>query len=150
MFYCTHRVLHTRWCYKYVHKQHHEYTEAVSIGSELAHPIEFVFGNAIPFLIGPMLLQSRCHKVTILVWAIYLVYETVDSHSGYEFPWSPYRLIPFSGNLCLTLAPASYHNYHHSHSKGNYSALFSLWDTVFSTNESYYAYHEKQKNKWLK
>ena len=33
--------------------------------------------------------------------------ETIDGHSGYEFSWSPYRLLPFSGS-------SEYHNFHHA------------------------------------
>ena len=33
------------------------------------------------------------------------VMETVDGHCGYEFSWSPYRLLPFSGS-------SEYHNFH--------------------------------------
>ena len=56
MFYCTHRTLHTRWCYKHVHKRHHEYAQPVSIGGEFAHPFESFFGNMLPFYLGPILL----------------------------------------------------------------------------------------------
>ena len=35
--------------------------------------------------------------------------------SGFEFPWSPFRLLPFS-------ASATYHDYHHSHNRGNFSS----------------------------
>ena len=43
----------------------------------------------------------------------------------------------------LTLAPASYHNYHHTHNIGNCSTFFSIWDTIFGTNQSYYNYLKK-------
>ena len=83
-----------------------------------------------------------------MVWIIYRIFESADAHSGYEFPWSPYRLVPFSGIfLVLNLAPASYHNYHHTHNKGNYATFFSLWDTVFGTNKSYNAFIEKRQKK---
>ena len=47
--------------------------------------------------------------------------------------------------LCVILAPASYHNYHHSHNKGNYATFFCIWDTIFGTNQSYYEYLEKRR-----
>ena len=59
------------------------------------------------------------------------------THSSYEFPWSPFRLIPFS-------APASYHNCHHTHNVGNYATFFALWDTVFGTNRAYYKFRDNK------
>lgn len=79
---------------------------------------------------GVLLLDTRIHLVTTLVWTVYRVSESHDAHSGYDWPWSPFRLVPFS-------APASYHNFHHSHNVGNYATFFSLWDTVFGTNQSF-------------
>lgn len=64
--------------------------------------------------------------------------ETQDGHCGYDFSWSPYRLIPFSTS-------AAYHDFHHSHNVGNYSSFFSFWDTLFGCNNDYYAFEEKKK-----
>ena len=56
--------------------------------------------------------------------------ETIDGHSGYEFSWSPFRLLPFSSS-------AESHNYHHSHNDGNYGSFFILWDTIMGSNQAY-------------
>lgn len=73
-----------------------QFKTSVGIASEYAHPIEFLLSNVIPFVAGPTLL--RAHYFTIFMWTILRIGETVDGHSGYEFPWSPYRLLPFSGS----------------------------------------------------
>ena len=99
----------------------------VGIAGEYAHPLEFVFSNMLPTSVGPAILGYKCHLVTIIAWYIIRFAENLDGHSGYDFSWSPYRLIPFSGS-------AEYHDFHHAVNVGNYGSFFSLWDTIFGTN----------------
>jgi len=77
------------------------------MASAYAHILEYLFGNVLPFLVGPILLGKNMHLITMATWLIIRSGETVDGHSGYEFPWSPYRLLPFS-------ASSECHNFHHS------------------------------------
>lgn len=74
---------------------HHEFYNAVSFASVYAHPLEFVLGNLIPTSLGYQLLGIKMHYSTYLIWIIIRVVETTEGHCGYEFPWSPFRLIPF-------------------------------------------------------
>lgn len=60
----------------------------------------------------------------------YSLFETLEAHSGYEFPWSPLYFVPFSTGY-------NYHAYHHSANTGNYAIFFSIWDTVFDTMPGY-------------
>lgn len=130
-FHFTHRFLHWRLIYPYIHKIHHTYATTISIAAEYSHPLEYFFGAAIPASIGALILGKRMHYATYLIWGIIRVAESMDGHCGYEFSWSPYRLIPFSTS-------ASYHDFHHSHNVGNFSSMFSFWDTIFNTNKTFY------------
>ena len=116
-FYFSHRFLHLNWVYPHVHKMHHEYKHTVGIASEYCHPAEFAIGNLLPTSIGPLILGPRMHILTVFAWYALRVGETLDGHCGYDFSFSPYRLIPFSGS-------ASYHDYHHSQNVGNYGSFF--------------------------
>lgn len=129
-FYWMHRLLHHPRLYAHIHKMHHTYNQTVSISAEYSHPLEFVLANLLPTAIGPMILGPKMHLVTVFAWYAVRVGETLDGHCGYEFSFSPYRLIPMSGS-------AEYHSFHHSRNVGNYASFFSVWDTVFGTNYAY-------------
>lgn len=137
-FHLTHRFFHWRVIYPYFHKIHHTYVTTIGIAAEYSHPVEFILSSAIPSSLGCIFLGKHCHFYTYLLWAIVRLMETQDGHCGYDFSWSPYRLIPFSTS-------ASYHDFHHSHNVGNYSSFFSFWDTLFGCNKDYYAFEEKKK-----
>lgn len=131
VFFWSHKTLHHPAIYRYIHKQHHEYKTTIGIASEYSHPLEYFFGNIIPTAMGPKLLGSSCHLYTFIAWIALRTGETIDGHCGYDFSWSPYRLLPFSGG-------AQYHDYHHSHNVGNYSSFFTFWDTFCGTNKHYF------------
>jgi len=137
-FYWAHRFLHWDRIYPYIHKRHHLYINTVSIASEFAHPLEFILANIITTNIAPLALGKRCHTITIIIWVILRLGETTDGHCGYEFSWSPYRLIPFSGS-------SEYHNFHHLNYKGNYASFFSIWDRLCGTVNKQYVEFIKKK-----
>jgi sterol desaturase/sphingolipid hydroxylase (fatty acid hydroxylase superfamily) len=142
LFYWHHRMLHHPKLYPYIHKIHHEYNITVSISAEYAHPLEFILGNLIPTNIGPKILGSQVHFITYSMWIIIRLMETVDGHSGYEFSWSPFRLLPLSGS-------SNYHNFHHSHNVGNYGSLFTFWDSLCGTNKRYFQYLSRKEKREL-
>ena len=70
--------------------------------------------------------------------------ETSDGHSGYEFSWSAFRLLPFSGS-------SEYHNFHHLNTKGNFSSFFTFLDRILNTvNPSYVKFSKKKQELYLK
>jgi sterol desaturase/sphingolipid hydroxylase (fatty acid hydroxylase superfamily) len=71
------------------------------------------------------------HVLTAMCWYGLRTAESLDGHCGYDFSWSPYRFVPFSGG-------SAYHDFHHSSNVGNYSSWFCIMDTVFGTNKDFY------------
>lgn len=130
-FHWTHKLMHSKALYPYIHKVHHTHKTTIGIAAEYTHPVDFVIGSLVPGVLGAIILGQNIHFYTFLMWGIIRLGETLDGHSGYEFSWSPYRLIPFSSS-------ARYHDFHHSHNIGNYSSFFSFWDTLCGTNKVYF------------
>lgn len=134
-FYWSHRTLHTDYFYGKIHKLHHEYKETICISSEYAHPIEYLLGNILPTNLGGLILGQRMHIITSILVSMMVSHEAIDGHSGYEFSWSPHRLLPMS-------IGAEFHIFHHLKFKGNYASLFTFWDRVGNTiNKAYMKYY---------
>jgi sterol desaturase/sphingolipid hydroxylase (fatty acid hydroxylase superfamily) len=93
----------------------------------------------LPTITGYKLLAGKCHLFTAALWIIVRSIEAVDGHCGYEFSWSPFRLLPFSGG-------AEFHNYHHTHNVGNYGSFFTFWDDFCGTSRDYIRYKLKKES----
>ncbi|OMJ78023.1 hypothetical protein SteCoe_22265 [Stentor coeruleus] len=124
--YFAHRLFHTPMLYK-IHKKHHEYTASIGYSAEYAHPIEFIFVNFMAAGTGPIFLGSKMHIVTFMIWISYRVGDTIDQHSGYDFPWNAYSVFPFATS-------AAYHDFHHTSNTGNYSSQFVVLDYLLGTD----------------
>ena len=130
--YWMHRALHLPYLYKNVHKIHHQYSAPFGMAAEYASPIEVLF-LGLGTVGGPILYcaltNGGMHILTMYTWIVLRVFQAVDAHSGYEFPWSLHHLLPF-------WAGADYHDVHHERFLGNYASSFRWWDYVMDTNAS--------------
>jgi len=137
-FYWFHRFLHWQRIYKYVHKIHHEHAAPFGIAAEYAHPLETIF-LGVGTALGPFLISAYCglHLFTLLFWLFVRVIQTVEVHTGYNFPWSLNNWLPFWGG-------AEFHDYHHMAFTNNYASTFTIWDRVFGTNDKYLKFKKDQ------
>ena len=131
LFYWSHRAMHeSRWWYKNVHKQHHEFKHSVGLAVEYAHFLEDLLSNTFSTLAGPLLLGS--HGCVVIGYTSIKLWQSIDAHSGMvlPFPLTPWNLLP--GMDC-----ARAHDYHHSHNVGNFGGFFMFWDWLMGTDSSY-------------
>ncbi len=117
--YYWHRIMHWKYCYRYLHKFHHAYKAPEPWDDMYIHPLE-AFGYYC-ILYGPPFLFS-IHKYAFIAYMIVMGICGVLDHSGinFEFP-----------GLYNTID----HDNHHAKFEVNYSFPFPFMDILHGTYE---------------
>ncbi|KAL7411095.1 hypothetical protein BDY24DRAFT_397705 [Mrakia frigida] len=142
--YFAHRWLHTPMMYKHIHKLHHKFSAPFGLAAEYAHPVEvLILGTGT--IGGPLLFailsqtiwpQVSLHIVTVYIWIIFRLFQAVEAHSGYDFPWGTRHWLPFWSG-------AEHHDFHHMAFVNNFSTSFRWWDHWLGTDLKYQAYRKR-------
>ncbi|KAK2465971.1 hypothetical protein APHAL10511_001612 [Amanita phalloides] len=136
----AHQALHTPTLYKHIHKLHHKYSAPFGLAAEYAHPAEvFILGTGT--IAGPILycyFTQNLHILTVYIWITLRLFQAIDAHSGYDFPWSLQHIFPFWSG-------ADHHDFHHMAFTNNYSTSFRWWDRIFGTDDKYIQYKARLK-----
>ncbi|XP_066335930.1 very-long-chain aldehyde decarbonylase GL1-10-like [Miscanthus floridulus] len=128
--YWLHRLLHWGWAYDNIHYIHHKYQAPMGFAAAHSHWVELLI-LGFPAFFGTVIVP--CHMTTFWLWFAIRGTVAIDTHSGFDFPLSPTKLIPFYGG-------AKCHDYHHSGgrwSQSNFAPFFTFCDYIYGTHKGY-------------
>ncbi|KAK0111384.1 C-4 sterol methyl oxidase [Cadophora gregata] len=143
--YWMHRLFHFGFFYKNIHKIHHQYSAPFGLAAEYASPIETMVLGAGTVVVPIVfcLITGNFHVLTMYLWIAARLFQAIDAHSGYDFPWSLHHIIPF-------WAGAEHHDVHHERFIGNYASSFRWWDYLMDTEAGPEAAKERRERKLAK
>eukprot|EP00164_Ancoracysta_twista_P024117 GFYU01045517.1.p1 GENE.GFYU01045517.1~~GFYU01045517.1.p1 ORF type:complete len:309 (+),score=90.72 GFYU01045517.1:150-1076(+) len=128
MFFFYHLSLHkVRWMYKY-HVKHHMNPVLHSLDTYRLSLFESSCEVGISILTLNLL---KADPLTRLVYDIVIVYNLVELHCGWDFPWMMHNVLP-GGILNGSVG----HDIHHQRGNCNFGKFFSYLDHVFGTHHS--------------
>ncbi|KAF5681191.1 methylsterol monooxygenase [Fusarium denticulatum] len=140
--YWFHRALHYGPLYKAIHKMHHTYSAPFGLAAEYASPIETAL-LGIGVVGCPVVLLAitgELHLFTMYTWIVLRLFQAIDAHSGYDFPWSLRHFLP-------VWAGAAHHDLHHEKFIGNYASSFRWWDYCLDTEAGAEAHKRRREKK---
>ena len=108
-FYMIHRLLHTKWFYKW-HKQHHQFHIPYPLVAVYCSPIEALLCDVTAMGLGPCFLKME--GIEMCIWMILAALHSLFIHSS--------------------LNHGADHNIHHGKNLSNYG-LLSIFDRMFGT-----------------
>lgn len=130
-FYWTHRFMHHKKIFKYVHRVHHESTNPSPWAAYSFHPWEALIQAMV---LPVMIFIFPLHPLVVFLFLAYMIVRNVIGHLGFEiFPKG------FTRNKWLNWTTAvTHHNIHHERFNSNYGLYFSWWDRWMRTEDEKY------------
>jgi sterol desaturase/sphingolipid hydroxylase (fatty acid hydroxylase superfamily) len=125
-FYCWHRILHHPKLFMRVHSVHHKSVDTNPFSSYSFHWFEGLILGA--WILPVALLVPLYIPMLGVMHAIGLA-NNVMSHLGYEFLPRWILRVP----VLRWMNTSTFHNLHHTTSRGNYGLMFRLWDRLLGT-----------------
>lgn len=125
-FYCTHRIMHWKRIFPFVHHIHHRSHNPTPLAAFSFHPFEALIEIGVLPLIA---FAFPVHKVVIGLFSLYMIVMNVIGHLGFEL----YPKWFLKNKIARWFSTSTHHNMHHHYGKGNYGLYFSIWDRLFNT-----------------
>jgi len=130
-FYWTHRLMHWKKIFPYVHHIHHKSHNPTPLAAFSFHPFEAVVEiGVLPVIV----FLIPIHPLAVGIFSLYMIVLNVIGHLGFEFMSER-----FVQNKVLRLFNTStHHNMHHHYNKSNFSLYFNFWDRLMGTLHKQY------------
>lgn len=129
VFYWLHRLLHTNWLMRHVHRVHHQSDDPSPWTALAFHPVEALL-QVSSFVIVIMIIPA--HPLALSVFLVLNIVINVLGHCGFEvFPESLRR-----HRLGRFLNSPSMHSWHHLRRDTNFCLYFTFWDRLMGTGEA--------------
>ena len=122
LFYLLHRLAHTRYLYKYIHKSHHMFNNPFACVALYSGHVEFLMVNCTSIFL-PIYLLSMCRSYG-LIYSLIGIRNIIVAHTTYEFVNKPMNLI--FGN-------SYFHHIHHAKNIYNYGLETAFMDWILGT-----------------
>lgn len=118
--YYTHRFLHGKWIFKYVHRWHHRIVAPTPFITVTMHPVEFTLLQITAFL--PVFFLP-VHVVAFAGLLVYVLVFNLMDHSGIRMShWLPWH------------SSSSFHDDHHVYFHCNYGQNLAIFDRLHGTH----------------
>ena len=130
-FYCTHRLLHTRWLFRHVHCVHHRSRQPSPWAAYSMHPVEALVSGVVPLA---ALLVAPVQADVLMLFIAHQVVRNVHGHAAVESLPRAFARHPFWSRFTTT----THHHLHHETAQGNYGLWFTWCDRLFGTERADY------------
>lgn len=125
-FYWTHRLMHWKVIFPYVHHIHHKSHNPTPLAAFSFHPLEaLVEIGVLPVIVFIM----PIHPIALGIFGTYMIVLNVIGHLGFELMPEGFVQRP----VLKLMNTSTHHNMHHHYSKCNYGLYFSIWDRLMGT-----------------
>lgn len=123
-FYWTHRLLHTRWFWRF-HRIHHSQRELTYLTTSRFHVVDALMLSVITY-VPIALLGWPAEKIVLIAWI--LAMQDRMQHASLDFTY---------GALYPVIVSPRYHRIHHAadaeRGHSNFARIFPIWDRLFGT-----------------
>jgi sterol desaturase/sphingolipid hydroxylase (fatty acid hydroxylase superfamily) len=130
-FYCTHRLMHTRWMFRHVHGVHHRSRQPSPWAAYAMHPVEAMVNGMLPLV---ALLVAPIQEDVLALFVLHQVVRNVHGHAAVESLPRGFARHWFWARFTTT----THHHLHHETAQGNYGLWFTWWDRLFGTERVEY------------